>query len=53
MPGVVAVFTGKDMAQGGVNPLPCGWLLPDIKIPEYPRGRHGQGQLRGRTRWRS
>jgi len=24
-PGVVAVFTGKDMA--GVNSLPCGWLL--------------------------
>ena len=35
MPGVVAAYTGKDMAQGGVGPLPCGWLLPDIKIPEY------------------
>jgi carbon-monoxide dehydrogenase large subunit len=35
VPGVVAVFTGKDLADGGVNPLPCGWLLPDIKIPEY------------------
>ena len=35
MPGVVAAFTGKDLAEGGVNPLPCGWLLPDIKIPEY------------------
>mgnify|MGYP003694247111 CR=1 FL=1 len=20
---------------GGVGPLPCGWLLPDIKIPEF------------------
>jgi carbon-monoxide dehydrogenase large subunit len=35
MPGVVAAYTGKDMAQGGVGPLPCGWLLPDIKIPEF------------------
>jgi carbon-monoxide dehydrogenase large subunit len=35
VPGVVAAFTGKDLAGGGVNPLPCGWLLPDIKIPEY------------------
>ncbi len=34
-PGVVAVFTGKDLAEGGVNPLPCGWLLPDLKIPPY------------------
>jgi carbon-monoxide dehydrogenase large subunit len=35
VPGVVAAFTGKDLADGGVNPLPCGWLLPDLKIPEY------------------
>jgi carbon-monoxide dehydrogenase large subunit len=35
VPGVVAAFTGQDLAAGGVNPLPCGWLLPDIKIPEY------------------
>ena len=35
VPGVVAAFSGKDLADGGVNPLPCGWLLPDIKIPEY------------------
>jgi aerobic carbon-monoxide dehydrogenase large subunit len=33
-PGVVAVFTGKDMA--GVQSLPCGWLLPDLKIPPHP-----------------
>src|SRR5215467_13292983 len=31
-PGVVAVFTGKDMA--GVNSLPCGWdLRKEKKIP--------------------
>jgi carbon-monoxide dehydrogenase large subunit len=34
-PGVVAVFTGKDLADGGVGVLPCGWLLPDLKIPPY------------------
>src|SRR5438445_12328942 len=31
-PGVVAVFTGKDMT--GVNSLPCGWdLRKETKIP--------------------
>src|SRR5438093_5778626 len=31
-PGVVAIFTGKDMA--GVNSLPCGWdLRKEKKIP--------------------
>ncbi len=35
VPGVVAVYTGKDLADGGVNPLPCGWLLPDLKLPPY------------------
>jgi Aerobic-type carbon monoxide dehydrogenase, large subunit CoxL/CutL homologs len=31
-PGVVAVFTGKDMT--GVNSLPCGWdLRKDKNIP--------------------
>jgi len=34
-PGVVAAYTGKDLAAAGVGPLPCGWLLPDLKIPEY------------------
>jgi len=32
-PGVVAVFTGKDMT--GVNSLPCGWLLPGLKVPPH------------------
>src|SRR5580765_6787606 len=32
-PGVVASFTGKDMA--GVNSLPCGWLLPELKAPPH------------------
>ncbi len=35
-PGVLAVFTGADLKQAGVAPLPVGWMLPDIKIgPHY------------------
>jgi carbon-monoxide dehydrogenase large subunit len=30
-PGVVAVYTGKDLAAGGVNGIPVGWLLPGLK----------------------
>src|ERR671915_16703 len=30
--GVRAVFTGRDMLDAGVNPLPVGWLLPNLKI---------------------
>jgi carbon-monoxide dehydrogenase large subunit len=26
-PGVVAIFTGKDMAADGIGGLPCGWLI--------------------------
>jgi aerobic carbon-monoxide dehydrogenase large subunit len=32
-PGVVAIFTGSDMT--GVNSLPCGWLLPELKVPPH------------------
>jgi carbon-monoxide dehydrogenase large subunit len=32
-PGVVAIFTGADMT--GVNSLPCGWLLPELKVPAH------------------
>src|ERR687895_649601 len=31
-PSVRAVFTGRNLADAGVNPLPVGWLLPDLKI---------------------
>jgi len=31
--GVVAVYTGKDLVDGGVKPIPVGWLIPGIKIP--------------------
>src|SRR3989440_5398266 len=35
--GVVAVYTGKDLVDGGVKPIPTGWLIPNIKIPaHYP-----------------
>ena len=48
-PGVVAVFTGKDMA--GVQSLPCGWLLPELKVPAAYRTapRHRRRPLRGAT----
>jgi carbon-monoxide dehydrogenase large subunit len=32
-PGVVAVYTGQDVQVGG---LPCGWMLPGIKVPTHP-----------------
>src|ERR671932_350905 len=32
LPGVVTVFTGQDMLNGGVQPMPVGWLLPNMKI---------------------
>ncbi|WP_119166601.1 xanthine dehydrogenase family protein molybdopterin-binding subunit [Algihabitans albus] len=33
MPGILAVFTGEDIAAAGVGGLPCGWGVTD---------RHGQ-----------
>ncbi|HEX7721703.1 MAG TPA: molybdopterin cofactor-binding domain-containing protein, partial [Pyrinomonadaceae bacterium] len=32
-PGVVAVYTGKDIAN--VGPVPCAAALPDLKVPDY------------------
>ncbi len=36
-PGVVAVFTGRDVA-GKLNPIPTAWLIPnsDLKTPPHP-----------------
>ena len=34
--GVLAVFTGQDFKEGGCGNLPCGWLVPDTKVPERP-----------------
>jgi aerobic carbon-monoxide dehydrogenase large subunit len=33
-PGVVAVYTGKDVA-GKIGPVPCAGVLPGLKIPDY------------------
>jgi carbon-monoxide dehydrogenase large subunit len=30
-PGVVGVYTGTDLVEAGVNGIPVGWLLPDLK----------------------
>jgi carbon-monoxide dehydrogenase large subunit len=32
-PGVVAVYTGRDVAQ--VGPVPCAGNLPDLKVPDH------------------
>jgi carbon-monoxide dehydrogenase large subunit len=38
MPGVLGVFTGKDMADAGFGPIPCAWVVPnsEAKTPPYP-----------------
>lgn len=33
-PGVVAVYTGRDIATK-VGPVPCAAALPDLKVPDY------------------
>ncbi len=33
--GVVAVYTGQELVDSGVGPLPCGWNPPDIKAPAH------------------
>ncbi len=33
LPGVVAVFTGKDTEK--VGPVPCGASLPDLRVPHH------------------
>nr|HYU11076.1 xanthine dehydrogenase family protein molybdopterin-binding subunit [Stellaceae bacterium] len=40
-PGVIAVFTGQDMAAEGIGGLPCGWLIHSkdgspMKEPTHP-----------------
>jgi len=32
-PGVVAVYTGKDVTQ--IGPVPCAGALPGLKVPDY------------------
>src|SRR6476661_5800127 len=33
-PGVVAVYTGQDVA-GKIGPVPCAGALPDLKVPDH------------------
>lgn len=33
-PDVVAVYTGADLAEGGVQPIPTAWLIPELKLGE-------------------
>lgn len=33
-PGVVAVYTGKDIAEK-IGPVPCASALPGLKVPDY------------------
>src|SRR5574341_2234079 len=37
LPGVVAVFTGRQMKDAGFGPIPCAWVVPasDTKTPPY------------------
>ncbi len=38
MPGVLGVFTGRDLADAGFGGIPCAWNLPDsdLVMPEHP-----------------
>src|ERR1700752_173869 len=33
-PGVVAVYTGKDVSEK-IGPVPCAGALPDLKVPDH------------------
>ncbi|MGH8621785.1 MAG: xanthine dehydrogenase family protein molybdopterin-binding subunit, partial [Burkholderiales bacterium] len=51
-PGVVAVFTGDDLAQAKVGGLPCGWLITGVdgkpmKEPPYPPLAQGKARYVG------
>src|ERR687887_910110 len=46
-PGVIAIFTGADLAAAKVGGLPCGWLITDVngqpmKEPPYPALAQGK-----------
>ncbi len=48
-PGVLAIFTGEDLAADKVNGLPCGWLITDVKgqpMKEPPHPALAQGKVR-------
>jgi carbon-monoxide dehydrogenase large subunit len=48
-PGVIAIFTGADLAAAKVGGLPCGWLITDVKgqpMKEPPHPPLAQGKVR-------
>jgi len=48
-PGVIAVFTGEDLAAAKVGGLPCGWLITDVDgqpMKEPPHPCLAQGKVR-------
>ena len=48
-PGVVAIFTGEDLAGAKVGGLPCGWLITDVNgqpMKEPPHPCLAQGKVR-------
>jgi carbon-monoxide dehydrogenase large subunit len=44
VPGFVAIYTGQDVKVGN---LPCGWMLPDIKVPPRPVLAQGKARYAG------
>jgi carbon-monoxide dehydrogenase large subunit len=48
-PGVVAIFTGDDVANAKIGGLPCGWLITDVNgqpMKEPPHPVLAQGKVR-------
>jgi len=48
-PGVLAVYTGQDLAAAKVGGLPCGWLITDVNgkpMKEPPFPPLAQGKVR-------
>ncbi len=48
-PGVVAIYTGEDIAAAKVGGLPCGWLITDVNgqpMKEPPHPVLAQGKVR-------
>ena len=48
-PGVIAIYTGEDIATAKINGLPCGWLITDVNgqpMKEPPHPVLAQGKAR-------
>jgi carbon-monoxide dehydrogenase large subunit len=48
-PGVVAIYTGEDIANAKIAGLPCGWLITDVNgqpMKEPPHPVLAQGKVR-------